>query len=178
MSSRLSPMPWAYAAAWAVLVTVAPAAAQTPAQQQAKARELQAQALLAKYSVAPGREDSDALFKESAVRAELQRVVGKQLPRLMKNLEVRGPVDVIGGALSVSGNAAHKGGEEGAVVCVNPWGPQIDAAIYSRGKVTLFSGAERYTYTSTCVRDWITVANTQYRDRMSQPKNVQFLRAK
>ena len=91
---------------------------------------------------------------------------------------VRGPVDHVGGALSVSGNAPHKGGEEGAVVCINPWGPQVDAAIYSRGKVTLFSSAEKYEYATLCVKDWITVANSQYRDRMNQPKNVQFARAK
>ena len=47
--------------------------------------------------VAPGRDDTDALFKEPAVRAELQRVVGNQLPKLMQNLNVRGPVDHVGG---------------------------------------------------------------------------------
>ena len=152
--------------------------AQTPAQQQAQARETQARALLAKYATSPGKDDTDGLLKEPAVRAELQRVIGNQLPRLMQNLNVRGPVDVVGGALTISGNAPHQGGEEGAVICVNPWGPQVDAAIYSRGRVTLFSKAEKYEYAMLCVKDWITVANTQYRDRMYQPKNVQFVRAK
>jgi hypothetical protein len=48
--------------------------------EQAKAREAQAKTLLAKYTATPGREDSDGLLKEPAVRAELQRVVGISCP--------------------------------------------------------------------------------------------------
>ena len=166
------------AIAFAVGPTVAQTAAPTAAQQQAKSREAQARALLAKYATPQAKDDTDGLLKEPGVRAELQRVVGNQLPKLMQNLDVRGPIDVYGGALSISGNAPHKGGEEGAVICVNPWGPKVDAAIYSRGKVTLFSSAEKYEFATLCVKDWITVANTQYRDRMTQPRNVQFARAK
>ena len=168
----------ALAAGAAGAQSVTPTAAPTAAQQQAKAREATARALLAKYATAQGKDDTDGLLKEPAVRAELQRVAGNQLPKLMANLNVRGPIDVYGGALTISGNAPHKGGEEGAVICVNPWGPTVDAAIYSRGKVTLLSSAEKYEVATLCVKDWITVANTQYRDRMTQPRNVQFLRAK
>jgi hypothetical protein len=154
-----------------------------PAQQrnmeQAKAREAQAKALLAKYTAYPGREDSDGLLKEPAVRAELQRVVGNQLPKLMQNINVRGTIAYDGGSLVISGNAPHKGGEEEGVICVNPHSPSlVEAAIFSRGKITVFATAEKYEYLTLCVKDWITQANSGHRDRTTQPKNVSVVRAK
>lgn len=163
----------------APLVALSATQAQTAAQQQAQAHEAQAKALLAKYTADPGRRDSDGLMKEPAVRAELQRVVGNQLPRLMKNIDVRGGIDHYGGSLMVSGNAPHKGGEEEGAVCVNPYAPSlVEAAIFSKGKVTVFATAERYESLTLCVKDWITQVNSGHRDRFTQPKNVQVVRAK
>jgi hypothetical protein len=82
--------------------------AQTAQQQQAQAREAQARVLLAKYTASPGRDDTDGLLKEPAVRAELQRVVGNQLPKLMQNINVRGSVAFDGGGFMISGNAPHR----------------------------------------------------------------------
>jgi len=166
------------------LVAADEVAAQTPtaAQQknieQAKAREAQAKALLGKYTAAPGRDDSEGLLKEPAVNAELKRVVGNQLPKLMQNTNVRGAIAYDGGSLVVSGNAPHKGGEEEGVICVNPYSPGlVEAAIFSRGKITVFAAAERYEYLSLCVKDWITQVNSGHRDRTTQPKNVSVVRA-
>ena len=166
------------------LVAADEVAAQTPtaAQQknieQAKAREAQAKALLGKYTAAPGRDDSEGLLKEPAVNAELKRVVGNQLPKLMQNTNVRGAIAYDGGSLVVSGNAPHKGGEEEGVICVNPYSPGlVEAAIFSRGKITVFAAAEKYEYLSLCVKDWITQVNSGHRDRTTQPKNVSVVRA-
>lgn len=155
----------------------------TPEQQQrieqAKAREAQAKALLAKYTATPGREDSDGLLKEPAVQAELKRVVGNQLPKLIQNINVRGAIAYDGGSLVISGNAPHKGGEEEGVVCVNPYSPSlVEAAIFSLGKIMVFATAEKYEYLTLCVKDWITQANSGHRDRTTQPKNVSVVRAK
>jgi hypothetical protein len=162
---------------------VARAQTLTPAQQkdieQAKAREAQAKALLAKYTALPGREDSDGLLKEPAVRAELQRVVGSQLPKLLQNINVRGSIAYDGGSLVISGNAPHKGGEEEGVICVNPFSPSlVEAAIFSRGKITVFAAAEKYEYLTLCVKDWITQATSGHRDRTTQPRNVSVVRAR
>ena len=156
----------------------APTAAQQKNIEQAKAREAQAKALLAKYTAAPGRDDSEGLLKEPAVSAELKRVVGNQLPKLMQNTNVRGAIAYDGGSLVVSGNAPHKGGEEEGVICVNPYSPGlVEAAIFSRGKITVFAAAEKYEYLSLCVKDWITQVNSGHRDRTTQPKNVSVVRA-
>ena len=155
-----------------------PTAAQQKNIEQAKAREAQAKALLAKYTAAPGRDDSEGLLKEPAVNGELKRVVGNQLPKLMQNTNVRGAIAYDGGSLVVSGNAPHKGGEEEGVICVNPYSPGlVEAAIFSRGKITVFATAEKYEYLSLCVKDWITQVNSGHRDRTTQPKNVSVVRA-
>ena len=130
--------------------------------------------LLKKYI---GNPDTDALLKEPSVRAPLEAMVGKQMPQLLRNLNVRGDVELIGGALALSGNAPHKGGEEEAIVCIADQGPtpQVEAAIFSRGKVTVFAKAPQYEYLMLCVKDWITQVNSGHRDRFTQPKNVQLI---
>lgn len=155
----------------------------TPEQQQrieqARAREAQAKALLAKYTASPGRDDSDAMLKEPAVQAELKRLVGGQLPKLLQNINVRGSIAYDGGSLVIAGNAPHKGGEEEGVVCVNPYSPGlVEAAIFSRGRITVFASAEKYEYLTLCVKDWITQVNSGHRDRMAQPKNVSYAPAR
>lgn len=128
--------------------------------------------LLKKYI---GNPDTDALLKEPAVRAQLEAMLGKQLPKLIQNLNVKGEVELINGALALSGNAAHKGGEEEAIVCIADAGPvpYVEAAIYSKGKVTVFTKSPQYDGVTLCVKDWITQVNSVHRDRFTQPKNVQ-----
>lgn len=125
-----------------------------------------------------GNPDTDALLREPAVRSQLESMLGKQLPALLRNLNVRGDVDLIGGALALSGNAQHKGGEEEAIVCINDFGPQpvVEAAIFSKGRVTVFTKAEKYEVAMLCIKDWITQVNSGHRDRFAQPKNTQLAR--
>ena len=52
-----------------------------------------------------GNYDADALLRHSKVRPELQSLLGPELRHLQDNLNVKGPVDVVGGHLSISGNA-------------------------------------------------------------------------
>ncbi len=62
---------------------------------------------------------------------------------------------------------------------MNPHSPSlVEAAIFSRGKITVFAAAEKYEYLTLCVKDWITQANSGHRDRTTQPKNVSVVRAK
>jgi hypothetical protein len=135
----------------------------------AQGTEAAARALLAKYA---GSYDTDALLREPAVRAELRKLLGPQLKHLVNNLNVKGSVDLIGGALSISGNAPHQGAEEEAVVCVIPISMMVEAAILSRGAITVFTRAEKYEYATLCIKDWVTLANSRHIDRLQQPANV------
>jgi hypothetical protein len=131
-----------------------------------------ARPLLKKYI---GNRDTDALLKEPSVRAPLEAMLGKQMPQLLRNLNVRGEVELVGGALALSGNAPDKGGEEEAVVCIADQGPTplVEAAIFSKGKVTVYAKGPQYEFAMTCIKDWITQVNSGHRDRMTQPRNVQ-----
>ncbi len=135
--------------------------------------EAAARTLTAKYA---GSLDADALLREPAVREQLKTLLGAQLPQLERNLGVRGQIDLIGGALSVSGNAPHKGGQEEAVVCVSPFGPKVQAAIHSNGRITAFAAASNYDALFRCIKDWVTQVNSGHRDRLRKPKNVQIAR--
>jgi len=129
-------------------------------------------ALMKKYVGTP---NSHEMLKEPTVRPQLEAMLGKQLPTLMRNLDVRGDVDLIGGALAINDNANHKGGEQEAIVCISDFGPVplVEAAIYSKGRVTIFTKAPQYEYLMLCVKGWVTQVNSGHRDRMTQPKNVQ-----
>lgn len=133
------------------------------------AQEKEATAMRVKYA---GSYESDQFLKEPVVRGELQRLLGPELRHLQQNLNVAGAIDLVGGVLSFSGNAPHKGTEEEAVVCVVPPGQMVEAAIFSRGAVTVFTKAARYDETTLCIKDWITLANSRHADRMKQPRNV------
>ena len=74
----------------------------------------------------------------------------------------------------MNGNAPHQGTEEEAVVCINTYNLVASAAIYSKGIVTVFSHSQNYDNIPRCIKDWITLVNSQHRDRLNQPKNVRF----
>jgi hypothetical protein len=127
--------------------------------------------LLKKYI---GNPDTDALLREPAVQSQLKALVGKHTPHLMRNLDVRGDVELIGGALALVGNAVHGGGLEEGIVCIADHGPTplVEAAIFSKGKIAVYAKAAQYDYLMICIKDWITQVNSGHRDRMAQPKNV------
>ena len=128
------------------------------------------QSLLRRYV---GTNETDQLLREPWVKIELGRLLGSQRQHLERNLDVRGAVDLIGGHLSVSGNAPHQGTEEEGVVCIGTYKIEVHAAIYSRGEVSVFTRAEKYESLPICVKDWITQVSSGHRDRLTQPKNVQ-----
>jgi hypothetical protein len=131
--------------------------------------ETAARAMIAKWA---GSYDGDAFLREPAVGVALQKLLGSQRQHLEANLNVKGAIDLVGGTLSVYGNAAHYGGEEEAIVCVTPINMHVEAAILSKRIITVYTQAEKYEYASLCIKDWITQANSHHADRTQQPENV------
>lgn len=125
--------------------------------------------LLSRYA---GTWDSDSLLSQPAIQERLRQLTGSAMPHLMQNLDVRGAIDVVGGALSVSGNAPHQGTEEEAVVCVGAGGLRVEAALISAGTVTVYMPNGSYENLSLCIKDWITLVNSRHVDRLRQPANV------
>lgn len=121
-----------------------------------------------------GSPDYPALLKEPAVKAKLQGLVGKHLPALMHNIDVTGDMGLVSGAITISGNAPHKGGEEEGVICVAEYDGIVQAALLSKGRISVFAKDNNYDNLMICIKDWITQVNSGHRDRFAQPKNVQF----
>ena len=139
----------------------------------AQGAEDAARSMLAKWA---GSYDTDAFLRQPSVRAELKKLLGPELEHLNRNLNVKGAVDLSGSTLSVSGNAPHMGTEEEAVVCVTPINKLVEAAILSKGIITVYARADKYEYATICIKDWITQANSGHVDRMKQPVNVRVAR--
>jgi hypothetical protein len=116
--------------------------------------------------------DLKALLDEPLVAAELKDLLGPKLDYLLLNLNVTGSIGVVAGALTASGNAPHRGGEEEAVLCFNPERRVVEAAIYSRGSITVYAREARYPNLTLCIKDWITDVNAAHAARLRQPGNV------
>jgi len=130
--------------------------------------------LLRQYA---GSDDTDSLLRHRDVRPQLLRLLGSELAHLENNLFVRGSVDVVSGALALQGNEPHLGTEEEAVVCIATYDLQVSAAIFSKGKIAVYSRDGSYDNLPRCIKDWITVVNSARVDRMVQPRNVQMFSA-
>ena len=130
--------------------------------------------MLGRHRAAAGRSRN----WRAAVRGELQTLLGAEMDHLLRNLNVRGEVDLSGETLSVNGNAPHQGTEEEAIVCVTvfPLKTIVEAAILSKGAVTVFAREDKYENASICIKDWITLVNSGHLDRVQQPANVRVVK--
>jgi hypothetical protein len=137
--------------------------------------EAEAAGLLQRYAASW---DLDALLAEPPVAHELQALPAEAREQLLRNLSVRGTIDVYGGALSIMGNAPHRGGEDEALLCVEVGGGavRLHVAILSAGRVTIHTRGERYNYLPICVRDWVAVVSTGHHYRFRPPANLEMVR--
>lgn len=141
----------------------------------ARADQVTQRTMIAKWA---GSYNTEGFLMEPAVHSKLQKLLGKELDHLMHNMDVRGGVDLSGETLSVNGNAPHQGTEEEAIVCVTvlPLNTIVEAAILSKGAVTVYTRAEKYENASICIKDWITLVNSGHADRFVQPANVRVVK--
>jgi hypothetical protein len=128
-------------------------------------------AMIAKWA---GNYNTEGFLKDPAVRGELWKLLGSEMDHFIRNLNVRGGVDLSGETLSVNGNAPHQGTEEEAIACVTvlPVNTIVEAAIFSKGAVTIYARVNTYEDASICIKDWITLVNSHHIDRLKQPANV------
>jgi len=123
---------------------------------------------------------SDQVLNDSKVNPILKKMMGKEYQHLRDNLSVTGAVDVISGAIVIQGNADHKGGEEMAIIDINPFTTVIRTAIFSKGKITVYCSKESDEYFKSTdyfslpvsIKDWIAVVITNLEYRMNKPSNV------
>jgi hypothetical protein len=122
-----------------------------------------------------GNYDVDAFFALPGIQSELEALLGADVDLLFENLDVKGDIDLVRGALSVAGNAVHGGTEEEAVVCVIPGTLAVHAAILSAGRIKVYTRGTGYDALPLCIKDWITLVSAAYIDRFEQPSYVEVL---
>jgi hypothetical protein len=155
-------------ALWAALVLSGLALAQNPA-------PTPGQELLREFA---GSYDTDAFLRDARIRPQMEQMLGTEMEHLEWNMNVRGSVDLIGGWLTLSGNAPHQGTEEESILCVSTYNLEVGAGIYSHGIVTAYSRGGTYDTLPLCVKDWITQVSSQHKDRFTQPQNVRMAGAR
>lgn len=168
MTAQSTPLRMAYVAAIGMVGLLASAGV-------AQRDEVTQRAMIAKWA---GSYNSEGFLNDPAVRGELQKLLRDEMAHLLRNLDVRGAVDVSGETLSVNGNAPHQGTEEEAIVCATVLlsSVNVEAALLSKDTVSVFTRAEKYDGTSLCIKDWITLANSHHVDRVEQPANVRMIK--
>ncbi|HEY8554528.1 MAG TPA: hypothetical protein VIL43_08320 [Burkholderiales bacterium] len=121
-----------------------------------------------------GTWDLDELFAEPALAAELGALLGERLEHVMFALDVTGGIEYYGGGLLVSGNAPHAGGENEAIVCMQPFGADVQVHVghYIDDTITLYTRQTRYDFLPTCIKDWVGLRNARHAHRLRQPANV------
>ena len=109
-----------------------------------------------------GSYETNAFMSEKAVSSKLQALVGKDLALVQRNLEVRGPIDLISCDLSVSGNAPHGGLDENAIVNFDLATGEIIVAVRSdssKGEITVYSSSAEFITLPFSVKLWVFYIN-------------------
>ncbi len=130
-----------------------------------------------RYGDLPATLDTDP-----AVQARLKRLPAPVRAHLKRNLDVRGPVDLIDCHLVVSGNADHMGGEENAVLDVNLYSGAVTAAILSHHRVIIYldrdpSAGSGYNAVPIAVRWWAAMAATGFDAANRPPAGTEVIRS-
>lgn len=119
---------------------------------------------------------SAQLLKQPAVSSALGRLLGDEEQHLKNNLNVAGPIDLIGCSLVVSGNAEHQGGTQEAVVAIDVHSGKVSAAILSAGRIAIYTVGGHYgTDVPLAIKDWLAVVYTRGYFRIHPPSNARVL---
>lgn len=102
-----------------------------------------------------GTYHTDNLLNHPKVKPQLIELMGPDLPILFNNLLVRGPIDLIGCSIVVSGIAPHRGSDENGIFSINLLSGNIHAALKSekfKGQIIIYGNK---AWGSSGIRDWV-----------------------
>ncbi len=123
-----------------------------------------------------------ALDDDPAVQARLQGLPTPVRAHLKRNLDVRGPVDLVSCHLVLSGNADHMGGEENAIIDVNLYSGAVTAALLSHGSINIYldkdptAGTGYTAAVPPAVRRWAALAGTGFHADEHPPRKTQVIK--
>ncbi|MBE0538497.1 MAG: hypothetical protein IH620_02195 [Ignavibacterium sp.] len=125
---------------------------------------------------------SHEVLEDKTLKPILKKILGKEYQHFITNLDVIGSVDLISGGIVLEGNAPHNGGEEMAKLDVNLYSGVVTAAIFSKGKIDVYTDRKDYkkqdpnNYMSLpiSIKDWIALIVTELKFRFDKPTNLTF----
>ena len=134
------------------------------------------------FKVFVGDYKSYEVLEDKTLKPILKKILGKEYQHFISNLDVIGSVDLISGGIALEGNASHMGGEEMAKLDVNLYNGVVTAAIFSKGKIEVYTDRkdykkqdqDNYMNLHISVKDWIAVLSTELKYRFDKPKNLSF----
>jgi hypothetical protein len=98
--------------------------------------------------------DGNKLLADPVVKPQLEHLLGPNLSHLIRNLDVRGPIGVSGGMLTISGNAPHAGLFENGFVGVSLYNGEVCAGILSRSRIDVYGKQPGYSQLPDAIRQW------------------------
>ncbi len=115
--------------------------------------------------------DYDALLAEPAIKAKLEALLGPEYKRFTESMaELRSPIDVISGDLSVVG---IKKGEEldEVALCVRFYPLDVQVGFFLGNQMTLYSHQPQYRFLSQCLQQWVFMRTTDKTGFSMPPKH-------
>jgi hypothetical protein len=121
---------------------------------------------------------SASAFLENPTVSSRVSSLGIDLTRLKSSLAVSGVVDLINCELVVEGNAAHRGGEQNAILSLSLYSGIMTVGMLDEGRVRLWSTPHgsreqgNYSHLPVHIRDWAYVAAGRFGSRSAPPPGV------
>lgn len=125
-------------------------------------------AALMRYAGHDALDPGPSLLETPLLHARLEHLPAALRIHLLRDLDVRGPVDLIGCHLVLSGNAEHQGGAENAIVDVNLYSGAVTLGLLSRRRITVYldhdpgAGHSYDGAVPAAVRWWAAIASTGF----------------
>ncbi len=142
----------------------------------------QAQNDFSHFKAYAGDYKSYDILEDKKLKPILKKILGKEYQHFISNLDVIGSVDLISGGIVLEGNASHGGGEEMAKLDVNLYTGIVTAAIFSKGKIDVYTDRkdykkqdkDNYMNLPISIKDWVALIVTDLKYRFDKPSNLAF----
>ena len=113
----------------------------------------------------------DALLAEPAIKAKLEELLGSESRRLTRSMsDLRFPIDVISGGLSVVGMRKAEELDE-AVLCLGFHPLQVQVGFILGSRMTLYAHQSESRFLSECIRQWVFMRTTDTTGFSMPPKS-------
>lgn len=127
------------------------------------------------YYLAPyiGTDKAGVIIKDPIIAKALKDLSGKESAQLIRdNLFVHSPVNFIDGDIVITGNAAHQGRTERAILVVTLHSGEVRAGLLHEGKVILYAREKNYSFLPSALHEFAENSLLDHRNAQELPHGV------